>query len=144
MYSANYSTRGNRGPTLWETLLWHHLGGKGFEGGLPRQRCWTGWELPGIRQAEPVGEGLASEAPGTGKCDIRGPGLSGLGEREWIWVCLGNVWVVMRTVRPWSLEVSWGAKEGAGRAEEQRSRRGQWWTGGVMEMGSVGCRSARG
>lgn len=28
---------------------------------LPRQRCWVGWELPGIRQAEPIQE----EVPGT-------------------------------------------------------------------------------
>lgn len=46
------------------------------------------WEFPGIRQAEPVGEGLTSEAPGTGEYDVRGSGLSGVGGSLNVYGCV--------------------------------------------------------
>lgn len=45
---------------------------------------WGGSSL----ESELVPEGLASEAPRTEKCDIRGLGLSGVGGGLRIWGCL--------------------------------------------------------
>lgn len=52
-----------------------------------------GWELPGIRQAEPVQEGLASETPGTEECDVRRLELLG-GRGGWSLNVYGCVWAM--------------------------------------------------